>query len=735
MDCSNVKSNIKIKEEYVEENEKLPLVDDTQAESSSLLSKAIKIEVNEQSSENDSDAIFSQVGLLESAPQNIEESHVVKDKFEERKYKLQKFFENFSTRVDGERKINSNSKRKNNSNAKRTNNSNTKRTNSSDDNSKGQVESSIGELVPVDAIALSKMQSMQSPTKNYDDIKRLRQSGQSYINRKGKCVPSAKFFFKICKCHMNCKDKLSEAKRREIFENFWRLGSWDFQSNFIAQSVREQPCKRRYSKNSTKRKVTRVYKLYGVKVCQSVFTSTLGINHMRVDYCLKRKTNFLFCSPDKRGKNNPKKNSDETINYIWEFLDRFPKYHSNYSVDKRQYVNPTLSKKKMHGLYVQEMKAQNKKYVSYPTFNNVFKEYNVGIYAPKKDTCQLCDRLSMQIQNNPSENLKGQLNSHQMRAQYARERFQQSTVVAKQCPDILSFSFNLEKTLSLPYINSPVMYYKRPLWLYNFVIKTLHDNQCYTCVWVENEGKCGSREICSCILEFLNSQDMSRVRKLSSFSDSCGGQNKNENIIAFMMYVCQMYNVDWEHTYLESGHSNLHYDSDFVVIEKCKQKVNSIFSVNEWTELIETAKPKNSFKIIRMNGKMINFDELTSEFTFRTTNTDHDPFSWLEMKYLEINVNSKIMKYKTTNDPRASVFKIDFSKPDEKPLHSITLKPSYLKGVPISKVKYDDLQSVLQYVPPCHHKFYQDLPHEVQPENGSTVHPDIRDHDDYSNYS
>lgn len=30
MDCSNVKSNIKIKEEYVEENEKLPLVDDTQ---------------------------------------------------------------------------------------------------------------------------------------------------------------------------------------------------------------------------------------------------------------------------------------------------------------------------------------------------------------------------------------------------------------------------------------------------------------------------------------------------------------------------------------------------------------------------------------------------------------------------------------------------------------------------------------------------------------------------------
>lgn len=30
MDCSNIKSNIKIKEEYVEENEKLPLVDDTQ---------------------------------------------------------------------------------------------------------------------------------------------------------------------------------------------------------------------------------------------------------------------------------------------------------------------------------------------------------------------------------------------------------------------------------------------------------------------------------------------------------------------------------------------------------------------------------------------------------------------------------------------------------------------------------------------------------------------------------
>lgn len=88
---------------------------------------------------------------------------------------------------------------------------------------------------------------------------------------------------------------------------------------------------------------------------------------------------------------------------------------------------------------------------------------------------------------------------------------------------------------------------------------------------------------------------MNKIKKLSSFSDSCSGKNRNKNVIAFMMYICLVYNVEWEHTYLESGHSYLPNNADFGVIEKRKKRVNSIYSVDEW---IETAKSKRPYKII-----------------------------------------------------------------------------------------------------------------------------------------
>lgn len=184
---------------------------------------------------------------------------------------------------------------------------------------------------------------------------------------------------------MNWKSILSRTKA-EIFENFWKLGNWNCQSNYIAKSVTLKPCKRRYKTNtqSVTRTVTRKYCLNGLNVCQNVFTSTLGINASRIEYCLKSKAKFGICSPDGRGKHNPRKNEEETIKSTQEFLNRFPKYHSHYSQVKRYYFNPALSKGKIHQLYIKKMEARNKKCVSYLTFNKVIKEYNVGICVTKK---------------------------------------------------------------------------------------------------------------------------------------------------------------------------------------------------------------------------------------------------------------------------------------------------------------------------------------------------------------
>ena len=100
---------------------------------------------------------------------------------------------------------------------------------------------------------------------------------------------------------------------------------------------------------------------------------------------------------------------------------------------------------------------------------------------------------------------------------------------------MLRFSFDLEKTLPIPYINTSVAYYKRKLWLYNLGINTCHNNKAYMCVWDETNGKRGSNEVSSLILPFFKKIYFSRYEEIYSFSDCCGGQNCNKNIISFMM--------------------------------------------------------------------------------------------------------------------------------------------------------------------------------------------------------
>ena len=131
--------------------------------------------------------------------------------------------------------------------------------------------------------------------------------------------------------------------------------------------------------------------------------------------------------------------------------------------------------------------------------------YNVGIYIPKKDTCQLCDRFNIQIQGATQES-KSMLNeshqAHLTKASFARTYLQGMTSEAKKNPSLLCFTFDIEKTQPMPYINTSVVFYKRQLWLLNLGINTRHNNQGYMCLWNKTEGKRGANEVCSALFEF-----------------------------------------------------------------------------------------------------------------------------------------------------------------------------------------------------------------------------------------
>ena len=71
----------------------------------------------------------------------------------------------------------------------------------------------------------------------------------------------------------------------------------------------------------------------------------------------------------------------------------------------------------------------------------------------------------------------------------------------------------------------------------------------------EVQGKWCRNVIGSCMLQYLQSLPKT-VREISMFSDTCGGQNRNQNIASVLLYVVQ--SIDHinviKQKFLEKGH-------------------------------------------------------------------------------------------------------------------------------------------------------------------------------------
>ena len=129
----------------------------------------------------------------------------------------------------------------------------------------------------------------------------------------------------------------------------------------------------------------------------------------------------------------------------------------------------------------------------------------------------------------------------------------------------------MQKNQPLPRLQTSVFFHKRQLWMLNVGVNDRKTNQGYMLMWDETEAKRGAKEICSCILAFLNATNASQVTRFETFSEPCEGQNRNKAIICFFIWLCDTIGFEsWDHTYMESGHSYIYLPNgrDFSVIEK-----------------------------------------------------------------------------------------------------------------------------------------------------------------------
>lgn len=135
-----------------------------------------------------------------------------------------------------------------------------------------------------------------------------------------------------------------------------------------------------------------------------------------------------------------------------------------------------------------------------------------------------------------------------------------------------SISFDLQAVLNIPFAGDSQIYYRRKLSLFNFTIFDYSNSDGLYYLWDELNGRNGSSEIGSCLFEYLTKLPET-VTHVTSYSDTCGGQNRNRYVSTLMLYevnkIKNLQIVDLK--YMESGHSYLEVDSIHSTYRKHKK--------------------------------------------------------------------------------------------------------------------------------------------------------------------
>lgn len=145
---------------------------------------------------------------------------------------------------------------------------------------------------------------------------------------------------------------------------------------------------------------------------------------------------------------------------------------------------------------------------------------------------------------------------------------------AKEDPTTRVLVFDLQQVLDIPSQTANVSFYKRLLSTYNLTIRDCTVDGSTTCcfIWHEGIGKRGSEEIASSVLRKLQSLPES-VTHVITYSDTCGGQNRNINMaVMFSYFVSHSSHVKCgDKKFLLPGHTHLECDADHARIERLKK--------------------------------------------------------------------------------------------------------------------------------------------------------------------
>ena len=458
--------------------------------------------------------------------------------------------------------------------------------------------------------------------------KRKRNSGEEYISYRTKKVMPPRKVGPPCKD--GCYNKVGTDNIEQIHKLFWGIAEYNKQNEYLIRCISEVPFKRKYTKKAVSKRPAKIlYKIIhaGIEyeVCREGFLNIFGIKRGKLEVILNKIRETKAASgvipEDKRGKTVPvNKIVGPVSDCMHEFIRELPVVSSHYTRAKaplRQYLPAGGS---ITGLYSEfqlwmRINHPDVNVVSGNFFRKTFtKYYNIEFAPPKKDVCNFCSEIDIKIGNletatseqdvNKRTQLEEKKKAHLEDARRTREMMKDPLNKQPLDEGFRAIAIDLQQQQLCPKMPVNRAYYASKLYFRNFCVFDLTSNKANMFPWDETAGNRGPNEIVSCIVRWLQhvrETEGKPVTNLRIFADNCAGQNKNIYLVLFLLQQVQqnlLKRVDV--IFLVSGHSYMHCDQAFGLIEKAFRNEGYICSIPHYIELLKKACKSNSFNVFVM---------------------------------------------------------------------------------------------------------------------------------------
>lgn len=566
--------------------------------------------------------------------------------------------------------------------------------------------------------------------------KRKVQKGEEHTTISGKVVAEKVFQSQAtCRCSRKCAERINSARQEDIFNCFYKLENWSQKTLYLRTLSKTVEVKENLHPiiNLKKRNTHTQYYLSDEngmqhQVCMVFLLGCIQISKSK----MRRATSSVITNEnvkDNRGNFPTRKTEEKDVLFVKDFINSFPTYESHYSNkntnSNKKYLSPYLTIRRMYREYCLKCNFERKKPLTEAKFRSIFNtQFNLSFARLKVDTCRKCDTFTAlsQSQSHGSlqrMNIEQKKSEHLQLVEKTKNEFHQTVEYASNPENKTEvYTFDLQRALEMPVLQTSEVYYMRQLWLYNLGIYDEVRKTAYMYVWNESTASRGSQEIASCLFKHFMKFVPKDTQKIVLRSDACSGQNRNIKMALMLKKFLSMWDqpelTSIEQHFYVSGHSYNSCDRSFALIENQKKKTEDIYVQQHWVNVIRQSKKKDpKFIVIEMAKEdFFSSKPLEALITNRKVSTTGEKINWLKVQKIIYERYSPFMldfvDYGADNAVPISLQK----RGTTQQFSQIKLPHLYPEFRRIGYPKYKDLQKLLQYIPDKYHAFYQSLQHD-----------------------